>query len=153
MPDAVLVAQGMNREVEVGKYRFETMVEWSQGNESYRTGDVPIDFFSPYQSWVRDQPTRSDYCTNVSQLAHLELLILRNQVFTVVGPELPGIYHLLLPRSKWKMEVMFLSTYEETRHISTISCYRPRQSVHLFSPKGKLTMKMKFNAPSAPSAP
>lgn len=137
----------------MAKYRFEAQVQWNLGKKSERGRDFPIDFFSPYQAWVGDKPTRSDYCTNLSELSHLELLVLKNQVFTIVAPELIALYDLQVRLATLKMEMIFLSTYDGERHISTISCYRPRQTQHLRSPKGKMTMKMRFNAPGAPSAP
>jgi hypothetical protein len=81
------------------------------------------------------------------------MLILKHQEFTIVAPENLALFHVQIPLTRLKMEIIFLSSYEGTNHLSTISCYKPRQTQHSSAPKGKLTMKMKFNAPSAASGP
>lgn len=128
----------------MGKYRFEAAIVWPLGPQSPRSRNLPMDFFSPYRSWVPAPGSRSDYCTNDSQLAHLELVVLQSRAFTIVVPEVDGSFFLQGSRSIWQRATIFLSTYEGKRQISSLPCLHPNQPA-ASSRNGKLTVTVAFN--------
>ncbi len=131
----------------MGKYRFEASIEWARGPQSPRPRSMPMDFFSPYRSWGRTPESRSDYCINDSQLAHLELVIRQNRAFTIVVPEADGHFFLQIGQHLriWERATILLNSYEGKRQTSSLSFHSLRQPA-ISSQNGKMTVTVGFNA-------
>jgi hypothetical protein len=112
--------------VAVGRYRFEAMIEWNRGTGTFRQLKIPIESYTPYDSWSPGSSMRSDNASTKTQLLLIDQAIMKNEGFSLV---LPSVFGHQFSRPNWEIMAIIIDAFEGKRNVHTLRCFKPQQPV------------------------